>query len=202
VYVLTGYWLPARLSGDPLPRVERMLAAFDERWIGAWPQQLARRGPRMVIELLELSYLLCYPLMPLGLASLSLQGWRGDSDRFWVAVLGAGLVCYGTLPWLPTRPPRALEDGSDVGPSAIRRLNLAVLNHGSVQLNTFPSGHVATAVATALTVISRLPLDGAVFLLVALLIAAGSVVGRYHFAADAVAGLLVGIGTFAASRLM
>lgn len=201
-FLLIGYWLPARLSGEPNPRVERWLQSFDDRWVGTAPQRFALLGPRVAIELLELAYLFCYPLMPIGFAWLTLHGWRGDADRFWTSVLLAGFCCYGVLPWLPTRPPRALERQADTPRSTIRRMNLVVLRHGSVTLNTFPSGHVATSLATALAVLSRLPVDGAVFVVVALMIAVGSVVGRYHYAADAFAGLLVGMMAFAVSRLV
>ena len=72
-------------------------------------------------------------------------------------------------------------------------MNLAVLNRASVQWNTFPSGHTAASVATALAVAGDVPLAGLVLGVVAVSIAAGSVVGRYHYAADAVAGALMAI---------
>jgi hypothetical protein len=48
-------------------------------------------------------------------------------------------------------------------------------------------------VATALAVAGDIPLAGLVLGVVAVSIAAGSVVGRYHYAADAVAGALMAI---------
>ena len=75
-------------------------------------------------------------------------------------------------------------------------MNLAVLDRASVQWNTFPSGHTAASVATALAVASDMPLAGVVLGVVAVSIAAGSVVGRYHYAADALAGVAVAIVAF------
>jgi undecaprenyl-diphosphatase len=83
----------------------------------------------------------------------------------------------------------------------MRRLNLHVLNYASVQLNTFPSGHVATSLAAALAVADPLPAAGAVLGVVAIGIAAASIVGRYHYVADVVAGAMVAIVAFAASRV-
>lgn len=48
----------------------------------------------------------------------------------------------------------------------VRELSLWILRHASIQANTFPSAHVATATG----------------------IATGTFAGRYHFAADVMAG--------------
>ena len=80
--------------------------------------------------------------------------------------------------------------------SWIRRVNLAVLNRASVQWNTFPSGHTAASLATALAVGIHMPLVGVVLGIVALSIAAGSIVGRYHYAADAIVGAAVAVLAF------
>jgi membrane-associated phospholipid phosphatase len=81
-----------------------------------------------------------------------------------------------------------------------RRVNLRVLGVASVQLNTFPSGHAAASLATALAVGARLPIAGLLLGLLALAIALGSVAGRYHYAADALAGAALAIVAFVISR--
>ena len=112
-------------------------------------------------------------------------------------MLAAGFVCYGALPWLQTRPPRAIEAAPLVATSSLlRRLNLAILNRGSVGVNTLPSGHAATAAAVALSVWSTAPHAGGVFAIVAILIAIATVAGRYHYAVDTVLGALVGVGAW------
>lgn len=194
LYMLVGYWLPALLVGTPDLRFERVLADLDRRW-------LRFRGleSQVFMEFVELSYLFCYPLVPIGFSCLYLAGLRGEADRFWTAVLLAVFPCYGLLPWLPTRPPRVLE-GAGAGASAIRRLNLRVLDRASVQLNTFPSGHVASAIATALVVAAALPAAGLLLAVIAGGIAVGSVVGRYHYLADVLAGVVLALAAFWVSR--
>jgi membrane-associated phospholipid phosphatase len=195
VYLLLGYWLPALIVREPNVRFERRLLDIDSRLFG--PDGLARferSAPRPVIEYLELAYLLCYAVVPAGFVWLLLAGHGADAiDRFWSIVLLASFLCYGLLPWLPTRAPRAIEASRGAGRSSIRRVNMAVLDRASVQWNTFPSGHTAASVATALAVAAEMPLAGLVLGVVAVSIAAGSVVGRYHYASDAVAGALVAI---------
>jgi membrane-associated phospholipid phosphatase len=71
-----------------------------------------------------------------------------------------------------------------------------VLRHGSIQVNTFPSGHAAGSVATALAVAAVSPAAGVIFGVIAAGIVIGSVVGRYHYAADSLAGVLVAVAAW------
>lgn len=200
-YILIGYWLPALLVTSTNPAFERRLLTFDRRWLGIETvTTIGERAPRAVIELLELAYLCCSPMIPIGLAILYVAGLREESDRFWTAVLLAVFGCYGVLPWLPTRPPRAIDGAAARSSGLVRRVNLQVLGLASIQLNTFPSGHAAASLATALSVGARLPLVGLPLLLLALAIAIGSVVGRYHYAADALAGAALALLGFVISR--
>jgi hypothetical protein len=203
IYLPLGYWLPAHLVKCTNPRLEAMLLAFDRRLFGPGGlPDFANRGPRLLLELLELAYLFCYPVVPLGFAWLVLGGFPEEGDRFWTAVLLAGFCCYGLLPWLPSRAPRVIEGTPPRGRSSIRTLNLHVLDRASVQLNTFPSGHTAASLAAALAVGAHLALAGAVLGVIAIGIATGSVVGRYHYAADAIAGAAVALAAFALSVVL
>jgi membrane-associated phospholipid phosphatase len=200
VYILLGYWLPALLVTSTNQVLERRLLTLDRRWLGENVSTISERAPRPVIELLELAYLFCYPMVPIGFACLYVAGLREESDRFWTAVLLAVFGCYGVLPWLPTRPPRAIEGGPMRSSGLVRRVNLRVLGLASIQLNTFPSGHVAASMATALAVCARLPFVGVPLGVLAVAIAIGSVVGRYHYAADALAGAALAVLGFVISR--
>ena len=82
----------------------------------------------------------------------------------------------------------------------VRRVNERVLGLASIQLNTFPSGHAAASLATALAVGARLPLAGLPLGLLAIAIAIASVVGRYHYAADALTGAALALLGFVISQ--
>ena len=195
VYLLVGYWLPALLVRSPNLRFEQRLLDVDHTLFGIdGLARFERRAPRLVLEYLELSYLLCYAVVPAGYAVLVAAGH--DVDLFWSCVLLASFICYGLLPWLPTRAPRAIEATRATTRSSLRRLNLSVLNRASVQWNTFPSGHTAASLATALAVGAYIPAAGIVLGLVALSIAVASVAGRYHYAADAIAGAAAAVLAF------
>jgi membrane-associated phospholipid phosphatase len=72
-------------------------------------------------------------------------------------------------------------------------VNEFVLKRISHGLNTFPSGHVAVSLASALEVMSISQPAGIVLLVIASAIAAGAVLGRYHYALDVVVGAILGM---------
>jgi hypothetical protein len=198
--LLGGYWLSGLLFVHPDVRIERWLQSVDHRVL-IRSGLLARfyRLPRLVQEFFELSYLLVYLAVPAGATTLVLGGHVDHVSRFWIVVLLAEFACYGMLPWIQTRPPRVVESADGTAPRAagIRRLNLAVVNRASIQVNTLPSGHAAGAVATALAVGAVMPLAGVVFLVAAVIISIATVLGRYHYVVDTVLGVLVAVAAWA-----
>jgi membrane-associated phospholipid phosphatase len=164
---------------------------------------------------LEFAYLLCYPLVPLGVGAIHLGArLRKGSESstrleaamhdFWAAVLPAALFCYAVYPFFPLTPPRVLF-GDVPGPHIeplLRRLNFWLLDRYSVQACIFPSGHVAAATAVALAVRKHAPRLGTLFLFLAASVAIATIYGRYHYAADALAGALVGVTAFYVSKLL
>lgn len=201
LYLLWFYWIPAHFTAPLDPAAERWLVDVDRRW--AVPIVRAGvRAPRWVRELLELAYLLCYPMLPAGLLVVLWRDETADPVRYGTAVLLAGAMAYGVLPWLRTRPPRELEGPLPTPPSALRRLNEAVLHRASVQLNTLPSGHVATATAAALTVVAETGAIGVPFVILAVAIALACVVGRYHYLVDVALGAIVGAAGFLLGRVL
>jgi membrane-associated phospholipid phosphatase len=194
IVLLGGYWLSGLLFVRPNLRIESWLRSVDDRVL-IRPGVLAwfHRAPRTVQEYFELSYLLVYVAVPAGAATVVALGQPEHVDRFWTVVLLAEFACYGMLPWVQTRPPRALE-ASPQRTAGVRRLNLGIVNRASIQVNTLPSGHAAGAVATALAVGSIELLAGSAFLLLALSISVATVLGRYHYVVDTVLGVLVAVG--------
>lgn len=201
--ILIAYWLSGAFFRRPMPRVEAWLARGD-RWVfdRLALGRFVERAPRAWLESLELAYLSVYVVLPLGFAVARWVDPGTSAGRYWAIVMVAELVSYGALPWIQTRPPRALHDHLMIERRhlTVRPLNGAVLHHGSIQVNTFPSGHAAGAVATALAVAQVSPTAGVLFGIVAVGIVLGSVVGRYHYAADSLAGVVVAVLAWAVVR--
>ena len=186
VFLVFGYWMTAPFYRSPSPRLEAWLMRYDDaigvdRWRPA--------APAWIKTAVELAYQGCYPFMiaaaiPAFLASSSAFDWH------WTLVLAAELACYVMLPWLQARPPREIRKTHD---GALRRFNQAFMDRMSVRATTIPSGHVAGPIAATLSVWMIAPAWGPWLLAGALLIAAATVIGRYHYAVDAVLGLAAGI---------
>ena len=183
-----AYGTPAPLVVRPDERLEAWLSRIDEA-LG-----LTRRR-RSALDPFELAYLFVYPMVPAGLLATMFAPHAVPADTFWRAVFVAVLPCYGLLPMLPTRPPRALErpDPSSEPAMGLRRANVGFLAAFGNGWNTLPSGHAAGAVAVAVVVWrSGSPL-APVFALLAAGIAIGTVRGRYHYVVDTVLGVALGL---------
>jgi membrane-associated phospholipid phosphatase len=186
--LLLGYWTSGLLFVKPMPRAEQVLRRIDRQLrIG----RLARGSPRALAEFLELAYLAVYPMIPVALVVYLMTTHGQDAGSFWTVILATDFICFGMLPWVQTRPPRALD--SEAWTSRIRALNVRMLWKTSIQANTCPSGHAAEALAAALLAArAPAPIAAAMFAL-ALAVSAGAVLGRYHYAADALAGWAVAL---------
>jgi membrane-associated phospholipid phosphatase len=212
--LLAGYRLAGLFYSRPQLALEQWLLGVDRRLGLDAPEARPSRGgaditsaepgervwarvTRAVAAGFETAYLGVYVILPLGALTIALAGGAGSLDRYWATVLLSGFVCYGALPWIQTRPPRVVcAPRAAADASAVRRLNLAILERGSVGANTLPSGHAATAVAAALAVAAQAPTIGAFFAAVAGLIVIATVTGRYHYAVDSLLGVVVGVAAW------
>lgn len=192
IVLLVAYWSSGLLFAGPMSWAEAALEAIDRR---LRIDRIAARLPRWLAELLELAYLGVYPLIPIALAIHVTMTPDPSPDRFWTTVLIVDFICFGFLPWVQTRPPRAVR-AAEPWRAAVRRVNVRLLGRTSIQVNTFPSGHAAEALAAVL-VVADAPWPVVMAMgTTALLISAGAVLGRYHYAADAFAGWAVALAVW------
>ena len=206
LYLMQGYWLCGLFFEQPMTDVEQRLIDFDRLLFRKLRiTEFSMRGPRAVLEYFELTYLLAYPFVPASFAVLCWLGARGDADAFWASILIAGFGAYGVLPWIQTRPPRTFErqGPADARGLFFRRLNVMVLDHASVQVNTLPSGHASVTFAAALAVSTVDMSLGLAFGIVAVSITTATVLGRYHYAVDSIVGVILGaVGWWVGFRLL
>jgi membrane-associated phospholipid phosphatase len=220
---------------DPAHRLDYFFIRFDDALLkNAWAVRTLEWSAPWLQHYLEFSYFLCYPIVPLGLASLylvrrevaaggtcpdvvgspppdrpaALKGGATDRpygpaiEHFWTAVLLASFTCYLLFPLFPLAPPRELFNdvpGPRVAP-LLRGMNHWLLGKYAVGASLFPSAHVAATTAMALVIHRYLPRFGWLFVIVAVSIALATVYGRYHYAADALAGALVGVSAYLLSK--
>ena len=214
------------LTPDPTHHLDYLFIRLDDVLLkNPWVAGLLAITSPWLQRYLEFAYFLCYPSVPMGIGVLYFRrrvapiGNEGPApaaqkggatenqirsaiEQFWTSVLLAVLTCYVLFPFFPLTPPRELFrdlPGPAVAP-LLRGMNHWILGRYAVGASLFPSGHVAAVTAMALAIRAYLPRTGAVFIILAASIAAATVYGRYHYAADALAGAGVGFAAFLVSR--
>lgn len=189
------------------------MRSMEESWL-AWDQWILHDcGLQRLIEscgallpgTLEICYGLLYAIPPACVAWLYFCRRRESVDRFLFVFLLGTLSAYALLPHLPTTSPRLEFPAQDLPGivTVFRRLNLWVLDHADIHTSVFPSGHVATAFSCALGVrfaLPEKPWAGRILLLGATLVTIATVYGRYHYAADGLASILVCIAALKVSQ--
>jgi len=196
---LVAYWTAGLFFITPNEKLQSRLIRFDRKVLGRLKKYGAGASfSRPIAAYFEIAYLLCYPLVPFGIGTLYIARMGRHADEFWAVVLSSAYLCYAVLPFAQTLPPRMLTtgEGSMLPPTRARKLNLWILHYGSIQVNTFPSAHVATALSVSLVLLHLLPQAGIAFLWISVSIAIGAVLGRYHYAADALIGAAAAIAVF------
>jgi membrane-associated phospholipid phosphatase len=193
-----------------LPHASR---AFENHWVALDRRLLYDWGLKAAIEslgpllpnLLELSYLLVYVMPVVTVAVFYFCRAREKLDDAYSILLFGTLTAYAMYPFFPSEPPRTVFPAADLPlMSTLRQLNLNILGDYGIHTSVFPSGHSAAAFSSAFAVIRLLPDHkrlGAAFLTLAFSIAVATVYGRYHFAIDAVAGLVLALVSLAVSKL-
>jgi membrane-associated phospholipid phosphatase len=146
-------------------------------------------------EYLHFGYFGYYALFPLLGGTLYLRGRQADYDRALTITIGTFLVCYLIFivypvagPWYHFARPAAGDLGW-VFPGLIH----AVLERGAAEGAAFPSSHAAAAVAIWL---AAWKLERKVFWVLSAIVPSlvlGTVYGGFHYAVDALAGVLTGI---------
>jgi membrane-associated phospholipid phosphatase len=198
--VLGAYWqLDWFRSPHRMVDLEKMFLRLDETILNEMGLHRAIESMGTVIpSLLEIAYTLLYAIPPLSIAALYLYRKRDRVDRFLFPFLLGTFCAYALLPHFPTESPRFEFSGQDLPSYSTvwRRLNEWILGRGDIATSVFPSGHVTAAFSAAFSMMRTLPEKpalGRVLLLMAILIAIATVYGRYHYAADAIAGVAISI---------
>ena len=204
-------WLPMALTLCAFREMELFVpqfynSGFEKTWIKWDIFILHEWGLRRAIEslgplipaYLELCYLLVYGVGSFCLILLWVKAHRPDVDRFYVVLLTGTLLAYALFPYFPSRPPRIAFPGMELPAThdVFRRLNLFLLRNASIHSGVFPSAHVSAAFSAAWAMFLVLPQDkrvGWTLLAFAISVSIATIYGRYHYAADAVAGFAVSL---------
>ncbi|HEX5227085.1 MAG TPA: phosphatase PAP2 family protein [Bryobacteraceae bacterium] len=175
--------------------------ALEVRW-EEWDRTLLHQGGlQRAVEVLgalgplylEICYALVYAVAPFFVAIMYANNHRSrvKGAVFWY--LAGTLLAYALFPYFPSDPPRTAFAGTDLPNyfTAARRLNLWLVGDYGIHSSVFPSAHVSSAFTAAWVLFAFMPgrrQYGWGMLIYAVSVAIATVYGRYHYAADAVAG--------------
>jgi membrane-associated phospholipid phosphatase len=163
-------------------------------------------GP-VLPSLLEISYSLVYAVSTFSLAMLYVYRKRGRADALLFTALLGVYLSYAQFPFWPSEPPRTVFPGEDFPAyyTVFRKFNWWMLGGYGIHTSVFPSAHVSGAFSAAFAMVRLLPERkwvGRFLVVLATLITTATVYGRYHYAADAVAGLAIAVAAEAVSRFL
>jgi len=196
--MLVAYWSidwAAKPSANH--ELENALIGWDRTLLNDWGLRAAVEhfgtfGP----SILDLAYLLLYAVPPLAITGVYCLQERDRVDDLLYPLLVGTLVTYSLLPHFPSEAPRVVFAGQDLPAveTTFRRLNVWILDHWDIRSSVFPSGHVAVAFSAAIGMWRAAPRNrGIALMLLALtvLVWINTIYGRYHYAADGLAGISV-----------
>ncbi|MGJ5820701.1 phosphatase PAP2 family protein [Paludibaculum fermentans] len=205
--VLLAYWqMDWFTSSHTLRGLESSWLTWDRTVLYGWSlRSLIESQGRVIPSLLELAYSLLYSIPPLSIAALYLYRQRRRVDEFLFPYLLSTLLVYALLPFFPSASPRIEFPNMDLPAvdTVFRRFNLWVLSWGDIRTGVFPSGHVATAFSCALSMRYALPEKpwlSRFLLILAVLITTATVYGRYHYAVDGAASIVLTMIAIGISR--
>jgi len=187
---------------SPLPHSLRL----ELRWV-EWDRTLLyHAGLQRVIEsagalvpfYLESCYALVYAVGPFLVATLYIVRRRELVDRVISLYLLGTLLSYALFPYFPSDPPRVAFGGTDLPNlmTPVRQFNLWVVGGYGIHSSVFPSAHVSSAFSAAWALFLFLPEKrwlGWGMLAYAASVSVAAFYGRYHYAADVVAGFVVSL---------
>jgi membrane-associated phospholipid phosphatase len=188
---------------------------LETSWV-AWDRTLLYGlGAKAAVEslgpvipwILEASYILVYALPVFMMAMIYAYRRLERSDELLTIYILGLCLSYGQFPFWPSEPPRTLFPGQDLPVywCPIRSFSVWMLAGQGIHTSVFPSAHVSGAVAAAFAarrIFKDKPWLRRGVPVYAALVAIATVYGRYHYAADAAAGAVVGAAAYAiGSRL-
>jgi membrane-associated phospholipid phosphatase len=168
-------WERLVLPGDP-----------SATWAPAW-SSLA------LSELLHFAYASYYALVLVPPLILYLRGRREGYAATLLALVLVYAICFVTYLVFPVDGPRFLHGPAAAPEGPIRAFVLHLLAAGSSRGTAFPSSHVAASIVASLCALRFQRPVGIVVSLLTLGLTLGTVYGGFHYAVDALAGLIVGV---------
>lgn len=169
-------------------------------------RDLAQAFPILPIsELLHFSYISYYLIIYGPPLYLYLKGRRDAHQQMVFTVLLVFFAHYVFFIYFPVQGPRYLfpAPGGEIAHGFFYNLAHRILESGSARGAAFPSSHVGVSFAATAFAFRAAPRIAPLILVLSVGLALGAVYGGFHYATDAICGLIYGLLLFAiAPRLI
>jgi PAP2 superfamily protein len=185
---------------------DRTVLGWEQALFGFQPaREWIRRSPSVWLSwILHLGYLSYYVIVIAAPLALWLAGQREAMQRAVMTITVTFYLCYTAFVVFPVVGPRHVFPAADnaATQTAIAHLTARFLDQAAAWGAAFPSSHVAVAVAATATALREWRALGLTLVIPTTLLTLGSVYGQFHYAVDALAGLVVGLAVVAGTRLV
>src|SRR4029077_21251557 len=124
--LLIPYWQAGQFFTGPDERIQNWLAQTDEKVLRVVQRIVGSRENGAWARYFETAYLMCYPLVPIGLAALYLGHHRAAADFYWIVMVYASEISFPIRIFVPAMPPRlvpAVVTEFKVTANEVRKLN-------------------------------------------------------------------------------
>ena len=156
---------------------------------------------------LEACYFLVYGTAAFSVAVFYFVHERERIDYFYLIYLAGTLGAYALFPFFPSEPPRLLYPhlAAPAITTWARTLNLFLLRKATIHMSVYPSAHVSSVFSAAWALFLLQPKRkwlGVIALIYAISVAIATVYGRYHYVADAIAGIAISVLAVLLARVL
>lgn len=146
-------------------------------------------------EVLHLGYFAYYAIVPAAVLGVFATRGLEAMQRTALAVAATFFVSYAIFIVFPVAGPRYefVQIGGDIGEGTLFGIVHGILEAGSSKGTAFPSSHIAASMAAVLAAGREDRRWFRLLLVPELALTAGTVYGRFHYATDALAGILLAL---------
>jgi membrane-associated phospholipid phosphatase len=180
-----------------------LIIRWEQLLFGGQPsREWAAAAPHLWLsEVLHFAYLSYYFIIFVPPLLLWIRGRRSEFRLCVFALMLSFFAHYVFFIFFPVQGPRYLypAPGGEIAGGFFYQSAHRLLEAGSSQGAAFPSSHVGVSVTQTLIVLRFLPRLAVIIGLLTAGLAAGAIYGGFHYAIDALAGLLLGILVFLAA---
>ena len=170
--------------------------------LGLWIEQFDHP---LLNELFRLGYVSYYAIIVVGSGIHYFRGDQGDYEKMLSQVTLAFCISYLMFLLLPTQGPRFYNAplfSTEMNGLFISHIQKKIIEVAAFPGGAFPSSHIAVVILIWFSFYKKHPITFFVLSVLSILLILGTIWGRYHYAIDAIAGILLAMAIYYSTPLI